>query len=195
MSPASLGSIARFRQCLASSALAAILAACSSRPVPMMVTQHPGTLSGRECSVCSRTFWNDTGIDLKKGSRYRFEVRGQWKDWFVWCDENGPLCPLPDLLMMPLRPCLRFPPGIREPRARFFSLVGLIGPPEEARLRAEGFLVRDGKTLIAPASGRLHMFANDWRCAYGNNEKSLALLVIEERDPSAADARNGPPAP
>lgn len=118
---------------------------------------------------------------MKQGAIYRLEVSGRWRDWFIPCDARGPLCLIPDLLMLPARPLLRFSPA-RDLGTKFFVPVGLIGRPDEARVRNEGFVVRDGMRICPRTSGRLHVFANDWnsRAAYGNNAGALTLLVIEE---------------
>lgn len=154
------------------------LTACVSNSVPKTVTARATKPVTQECKVCARTLWNDTGIDLKQGVAYRFEVNGEWKDWYMLCDENGPRSPLLRVLTLPLRPGLRLSP-LRNWQANFCSLVGMIGAQDETRIRRDAFLIGDGMVMCAPYSGRLHTFANDWKSAYGNNKGHLTLTVIE----------------
>ncbi|MFO1486505.1 MAG: hypothetical protein U1F71_24290 [Verrucomicrobiaceae bacterium] len=165
--------------CVLLAMLCTFLASCTTHDVPALTRQEPVKHIAHECKVAARTLCNDTGITLRQGADYRFEVSGRWTDWFVGCDEAGPRCPLLNLLMCPLRPGLRFSP-MHDRRANFFSLVGHIGPYDGKKLPQDAFLVRDGMRFHAPRTGRLFVFANDYISAYGNNEGELTLTVIKE---------------
>ncbi len=40
-------------------------------------------------AIDSKNKWNDSGVNLIAGRRYRYQATGQWKDWYIVCDANG----------------------------------------------------------------------------------------------------------
>jgi|GEM_PF-983520 len=163
---------------IAAGLLTSLLACCQQQTM-LVHACPPCRAQGQECVILARPHWNDTGITLEKGRRYQFHVSGRWTDWFVPSDATGPLCPLFDLALLPTRPGLRYPPS-RDLRAKYFSLVGTLGRPQDGRaLPAHAFLIRPGMIYQAPETARLHAFANDLPFAYGNNKGCLRLRVQE----------------
>ena len=149
---------------------------CAS--VPDLIT-HRAVVSGntQTSRIEAKALWNDTGIRLRKGSTYQVRISGEWNDWFVPCDANGPKPAFWNGLMGSMRFGLRFPPS-RDPETHYFRPVACIGtPPAGTAAPAGAFLLRDGMTFTAPASGSLHVFANDDAFAYSNNEGALSVRI------------------
>jgi hypothetical protein len=158
--------------------MAALFTSCctTKSPVPE-VTSHHG---GQPVVIEALTWWNDTGVALHKDRSYQFKVTGTWTDCTYQADANGPVNPLINILMFPTRPLLRFSP-FRDCRANYFQPIGTIGRGKGHQLPAHAFIIRDGMKYTAPASGILHVFANDvpWERAYSNNKGQLSLTVTE----------------
>ncbi len=116
-------------------------------------------------TIDSKKKWNDAGVDLIAGRRYRYSATGRWKDWFIRCDTDGY-----SNLFMDLYGWIK-----RTPSARWFQLIGAVDkhPAYIVKLGTSG-------TFTAPASGRLWAYANDAPFAYGNNSGSVELSVREQ---------------
>jgi hypothetical protein len=65
-------------------------------------------------TIDSKKKWNDTGIDLEAGRRYRYQATGRWTDWFHECDADGFSNAVMDLSTS----------AKRVPSARWFQLIG-----------------------------------------------------------------------
>ncbi len=158
--------------------LASLLLTGGCGTVPELIT-HQVVVSGntQTSRIDAKTHWNDTGIRLHKGRTYQAHISGEWNDWIVRCDANGPKPAFWRGLMGSMRFGLRFPPS-RDPETHYFRPVACIGtPPAGSAAPAGAFLLRDGMTFTAPASGSLHVFANDDSFAYSNNEGALSLRI------------------
>ena len=157
--------------------MSALFASCACKnPVPEAIA-HGGR---QPVEIESRAYWNNTGITLHKGRTYQFQVSGTWKDWTYQATPAGPACPLINALMFPARPLLRYSP-FRDIRANYFQPIGTIGRGKGKALPTHAFIIRNEMTYEAPASGVLHVFANDapWEAAYANNCGKLSLTVSE----------------
>ncbi len=120
---------------------------------------------GEMCTVTvrARPRWNDTGIRLISGSRYRFSASGRWVDLVVPCGAGGYSCAL-----------LRSKEsGRRVPTEPWFALIGSIDADE-----ARAFLIGSERELAAPATGVLSCFANDLWGMYWNNWGAVELTVL-----------------
>jgi hypothetical protein len=116
----------------------------------------------KEVEVNPREPHSATGIIVKAGSVYEFKAEGKWRDWLITCDANG----WPKVLHPVDRLLTKLWPNIwRLPKEPPFLLCGSIGKDDSSN-----FPIGSGPTQI-PASkdGELFLFANDWYCAYGNN--------------------------
>jgi hypothetical protein len=114
--------------------------------------------------IDSREKWNDTGIDLVAGRRYRFNAEGKWKDWFIECDADGF-----SNVVMNLSNWAK-----RVRAAPWFRLIGAV----DKNLDDPIILGVTGE-FVAPATGVLWAFANDAKFAYGNNHGSVDLSIEE----------------
>lgn len=163
------------------SAIALALALTSCGPVPEVV-RPPVVKTGHtwRTSVESRAKWNDTRIVVQKGHVYRFHVSGVWYDAYAKCTPEGPVSPLIRAYGWPIRWALRFT-TVRDPAAVYFIPIGTIGRGAGDGLPEHAFIIRNHGLWTAPATGVLHVFANDWRHAYGNNCGSIQMTVTEER--------------
>ncbi len=133
---------------------------------------RPGNQSKMNMEVALNTaivqaveLWNPTGIQLKKGVRYRFAVpAGQvWKDGWIRCGPEG-------YWRWYLAP---FQQHRRVPQANWFALIGTIGQSE-----ANPILIGAGLSAYEPnQDGELFCFANDAPFAYNNNSGSIILEV------------------
>jgi|CXWL01.1.fsa_nt_gi hypothetical protein len=133
----------------------------------------------RRVRVVARTLVNWTGITLVAGQRYRFEVqgappfeRGLWIDSGVRTTADGfATCPI-DALCAPFRPLRRIPD------ANWFVMSGGIGDPSPlAPDLRHRFAIGDRRTITAPATGHLGLFANDVSTMYWNNEGSITIAI------------------
>jgi hypothetical protein len=119
--------------------------------------------------------WVDTGIDVVSGQTLWFEASGRWVDALIPCGPAG----------------FRFNPlGFlgrrRSPRHNWFALIGGLDE-DEATL----FLIGPGGSHRFERSGRLSVFANDDRRAYGNN-RGRVLLRVSSDPPSNSDSSPTP---
>lgn len=133
----------------------------------------------RRVRVVARTFVNWTGITFMAGQRYRFEVvsdppfeNGLWVDSGVRTTADGfSTCPI-DALCAPFRALRRIPD------ANWFVLSGGIGDssPLAGDLRHR-FPIGDRRTVTAPSTGHLGLFANDVATMYWNNEGAITMAI------------------
>ena len=155
---------------------------CCLAPVSCCYSPAPAAAAGETRRIEAKALWNDTGITLRKGRNYRFEVSGTWTDWLIRCDAAGPVSSIGRALMSPTRGLLRYPPE-KDAGATYFTLIGTIGRTATADLPPHAFVIRDGVSIVAPATGTLHVFANDAPFAYGNNCGALLLEVKNTSSP------------
>lgn len=114
------------------------------------------------------------------GRRYRFESHGRWRDAVILRDAKG----FDSKGIMRIAEHRR-----RHPQARWFALVGIVtatpGRPQRDADSLVGVidfsrhLVSDGESWIAPASGTVHVFANDAPRWYWNNSGRLRVRLVE----------------
>ncbi len=119
--------------------------------------------------IFAKTKWNDTKVDLIKGSQYKYEATGIWIDWYIVCNADGfhPfLNSLADLLFGRNHK--------RQPSAKWFQLVGAINQNDNKSHAVE--LGTQG-TFTASESGRLWVYANDVHSAYWNNCGYVELQI------------------
>jgi hypothetical protein len=116
--------------------------------------------------IFAKTRWNDTKVDLIKGSQYKYEATGKWIDWFIECDADG----FPPFLNSLMDTFWRNQK--RKPSAKWFQLVGAINQNQSytVELGTKG-------TFIAPENGRLWVYANDVASAYCNNRGYVELEI------------------
>ena len=114
--------------------------------------------------ICARAPWNDTGIDLSRGQKYRLAATGQWFDRNI---ETGPCGYTRNSILFRLAA-----PRRRQPDANWFALIGSIGATRENQ-----FLIACGCDYLPVQDGRLYCFANDVRIAYCNNSGHIQLTV------------------
>jgi hypothetical protein len=145
--------------------------------VPSATTLRVG--DSRRVRVIARTFVNWTGITLVAGQRYRFAVvgnppfeKGLWVDSGVRTTADGfATCPV-DALCAPFRSLRRIPD------ANWFVMSGGLGDPSPLALDLHHrFVIGDQRTMTAPATGHLGLFANDVSTMYWNNEGAITMTV------------------
>ena len=113
------------------------------------------------------------------GHRYRLTATGEW--WDLWNDAGA--CGYNSVWYMK-----RFEHRRRLPEADWFALAGFIAPAAlEHRRETEPLgtpcfdlspYVSGRPDWVAPATGVLHVFANDLTCLYWNNWGHIALQVV-----------------
>lgn len=117
-------------------------------------------------TIESREKWNDTGIDLIEGQKYKYATIGQWKDGCMNpCHAEGYSNFWLDLLSWTKRS--KF--------AKWFQLIGVVDKNTKTLLYTIYF--SNEGTFTAHASGRLWAFANDADIAYCNNSGSIELNI------------------
>ena len=114
--------------------------------------------------IVAKTAWNDTGINLVAGARYRMSATGTWHDRQYRAGPEG--MPPQNFVQRLLAPLLRFGNG------HYMTLIGCIN-------QDMGSAIAIGESSLFKASqdGRLWCFANDLRIAYGNNSGAIELVV------------------
>lgn len=128
----------------------------------------------REVVVCSRDFWNTTGLEVEQGTRYRFTVIAQdnWNDWGRKADADGWIerSWFAD----------RFGSWARRHNgANWFTLIAGIG--RDANTFAA---IGQGSTCVADSDGEIELFANDAWGFYWNNHGALKVRIetLDDRD-------------
>jgi hypothetical protein len=127
--------------------------------------------------ILANQYWNDTGVQLTKGARYRmtvvpgagsplrdakFAARSiAGEDWKSLAHKSAELVH-----------------GKRVDDAKWFALIGTVE-------REHPWVVTDGGVVTAPASGALVCFFNDvqFELFYRNNDGSVVLDVDEVTAP------------
>lgn len=156
--------------------------------------------------IFARQLWNDTGIYLEAGARYRFEAGGEWLDRDLKCTPDGvrpgefqigELAQAAGTLLGKMEKLYKrftdneqadFMGSRREEDMPWFALVGSIAnacnPENDGSPPAhETFLIGSGATIPADGGtgicrpGYLYCFANDSWHFYGNNRGSVTLTV------------------
>lgn len=130
----------------------------------------------KEIQICACKPWNDSGLEVKKGETYRFEIvnsNGNWKDadinatpqsgWLgFWSNFTGYL--INDLK--------------RSANANWYALVGSIG-----KYNDQTFAVFDSDEQKKFSErkmldkGTLYFYANDMLGKYGNNTGTLMIKI------------------
>jgi hypothetical protein len=126
--------------------------------------------------VCACKPWNSSGILVKKGEVYKFELK-ELKDWV-----DGK-----SLKSTPNQGWQGFWPNVlgtlggfykRSDEANWYALVGSIGRNEEksfAVFNDSDDATVSEKTMID--NGELYFFANDMKGRYGNNRGRLKISI------------------
>ena len=123
--------------------------------------------------------WNDTGMDLHSGLRYRFTIKGQWKDAGIRSTARGYRSDDHQISSY-MRPVFRLAERWRRmPTANWFSLICTIGRNPEHWINIGGKMAlnTDQVDITAPVSGRLYCTANDLPLMYFNNSGQLTLTI------------------
>jgi hypothetical protein len=115
--------------------------------------------------VDARLYWKDTELDVRAGDVLIVAASGQWTDLTYTCGPGGYPAPAYMRLFDGLRRC---------PQARWFELVGCVGKDLK-----NSFPIGERRTVTAPASGRLYLYANDVPGFYWNNRGSLSVSVTK----------------
>lgn len=115
-------------------------------------------------NVEARALWNDTQMDVAAGDLIEISAEGRWTDSTIDTDADG------------FRRWYLWALGWmkRVPAARWFELIAVVGK----RARPCHRIGRHG-SFVAPASGRLYLFANDASFKYGNNHGQVTATVIK----------------
>jgi hypothetical protein len=123
--------------------------------------------------VIARRYWNNTGLHVTAGQRYRLAARGTWVDFYIPCGADGYQAPgwlLRGHLGLPTR----FMQGLRRvPGGSWFVLVGAV----RAAADCQYFVAGSSREVRMPASGQLAFFANDVPGFYWNNLGSTRLEI------------------
>src|SRR5262249_27754016 len=101
-----------------------------------------------EVGVHALLKWNDTGIQVFNGEKYRIEAAGRWYDATISVGPEG--YPSPNFYFRMLERFRRVRTG------NWFALTGTIG-----RNEARAFLIGPACELDVTVDGVLHCFAND----------------------------------
>ena len=126
--------------------------------------------------IVANAEWNDTGIDLVRGARYRMTATGSWHDRQFRSGPDG--VPPQNLVQRIFSPLLRFPNG------HYMTLIGCIDQD-----MGSAFAIGANANYKATRDGRLWCFANDVRFAYGNNSGAIELIVDRNYRVTGPDGR------
>ena len=123
--------------------------------------------------IKAESYWNASGLILKKGETYNFEVKKvlDWKDWGKPANAEGW-----DEQETGIKLAARS--LAREPDKGYFYLMGAIrGSCYDGLICEELFPIGKGTTFKAPADGEFCSFANDIPLMYWNNDGSIILTI------------------
>ena len=123
--------------------------------------------------VAARRYWNNTGLHVTAGQRYRLAAHGTWVDFYLPCDTDG--YPTPGWLKWgPLDLPARIVQRLRRvPEGNWFVLVGAV----RVGRACQYFVTGSGREVSMPTSGQLAFFANDVPGFYWNNLGSIQLEI------------------
>ncbi len=123
--------------------------------------------------VVARRYWNNTGLHVTAGQRYRLVALGTWVDLYIWCGADGYSTPW-WLEWGPLGPLTRtIQERRRLPEGDWFVLVGAIRAAGDCQY----LVVGKSREVCMPTSGQLEFFANDLPGFYWNNLGSIRLEI------------------
>jgi len=123
--------------------------------------------------VVARRYWNDTGLRVTAGQRYRLTAHGTWIDFYLPCGADGYRAPR-WLRSGPLGLLVRIEEGLRRvPEGDWFVLAGAVRAGEEC----EYFISGSSREVSMPATGQLAFFANDVPGFYWNNLGSILVEI------------------
>jgi len=114
--------------------------------------------------ICSRPYWNHTGVVLESGATYELKAAGTWTDASRDCGPDGYLR---GNFFQELFRGLR-----RSPSNQWFALMGALDDSRDTI-----FLIGSQATYVPPRRGELVCFANDVPGFYWNNAGSVTLSV------------------
>lgn len=128
-------------------------------------------MTARTQPIHANQYWNDTGVDLTGGTRYRLTVVPNMGEPLRDASFVARSIAGEDWDSLPHKTAELFR-GKRVDDARWFALIGTID-------RQHPWIVTDGGTVVAPASGRLICFFNDVQLEtfYRNNQGWVVLDV------------------
>lgn len=156
-----------------------VMVGCATPQATKLAPPTPARL-GESFTLSPQNPWHHTGIQVAKGTAYRITAEvpagERYADDIFHCSPDGPdrlggaiFDRLFRKAECPLRPMHHLGPGTQKRlrvledaegrRASFLTLMATVGETDDpARVRTIG---RDG-VYVAPASGELVLFANDW---------------------------------
>jgi hypothetical protein len=123
--------------------------------------------------IHAKEYWNDTGVQLKAQSRYRLSVVPEVGEPLFDASFHARTIEGEDWNSAPHWTAELFNLK-RVDDARWFALIGTVD-------KQHPWVIRDGETVTAPASGTLFCYFNDVQREkfYGNN-KGFVVLDVEE---------------
>jgi len=117
-------------------------------------------------TIWARAYWNDTGVFVRGGERYRLQAEGCWRDMFIRAGPDGYDTPWYSIAQ-------RFATRLRRvPYARWFALIGAIRGAKESM-----FVIGTETQALIAANGTLMCFANDVPGFYWNNCGAISLSI------------------
>ena len=121
--------------------------------------------------IVAQNQWNDTGIMLRAGIRYRFGLAEPVDIYdasiHVTTLDGWPFC----WQWVLFTPFLRW--WRRRPSDPWFALIGTVDRKNPFRI------AKDGQEYVSPANGQLVCYVNDLPGKYENNKGSIVLRVTE----------------
>lgn len=116
--------------------------------------------------VRAHCFWNDSGLDVRKGERYSVTASGSWWDLNFRSGAAGYSAPSWSVFQNLLQGHRRMPGD------KWFALGGQVLTVDRTTAPIEV-----GENIFVPSDGRLTFFANDVPGFYWNNWGALTLQI------------------
>ncbi len=123
--------------------------------------------------IRAESYWNASGLLLKKGATYNFKVieESDWKDAGKAATAEGWVDPEPGLLAVARSLA-------RAPDQKYFYLMGALrGACYDGLICEHLFPIGSETEFTAPADGEFCSFANDNPFMYWNNKGSITLKI------------------
>lgn len=149
--------------------------------------REPAIGESREVLICACSPWNASGITVREGQHYAFDIT-EVRDWTDGTVTSHPTLGWQGGSYRALGFMISFLK--RSDRAPWYALIGTVGRDDETSFAV---IERSAGTVTIHQSGPLYFYANDMRGRYHNNRGTLVLRITRNQQDQPAAMADGQP--